>query len=33
MQPFMDENFLLQTKTARTLFHEAAELVAGFPVP
>ena len=25
MQPFMDENFLLKTDTARTLFHEAAK--------
>ena len=24
-QPFMDENFLLRTKTARTLYHETAE--------
>ena len=24
-QPFMDENFLLRTKTAKTLYHEAAE--------
>lgn len=25
MQPFMDENFLLSTETARTLYHEAAK--------
>ena len=25
MKPFMDEEFLLQTKTARQLFHEYAE--------
>ena len=25
MQPFMDENFLLRTQTARTLYHEAAK--------
>lgn len=29
MQPFMDENFLLSTDTAQTLFHEAAE---GMPI-
>ena len=25
MQPFMDENFLLSTETARVLYHEAAK--------
>ena len=25
MKPFMDKDFLLNTKTAQTLFHEAAE--------
>lgn len=25
MKPFMDADFLLQTDTAKTLYHEAAE--------
>ena len=25
MKPFMDKDFLLNTETARTLFHDAAE--------
>ena len=27
MKPFMDADFLLQTDTAKTLYHEAAEKI------
>lgn len=30
MKPFMDADFLLQTDTAKTLYHEAAEKNAHF---